>query len=49
MSITESLTTIRISALKEARKKFGYSSDWTADGKIMYKEQGDTKAKVYFG
>ena len=47
-SITESLTKIRMSALKEARNKFGYSSVWTADGKIMYKEEGDTKAKVYF-
>ena len=28
--------------------KFGYSSVWTADGKIMYKYEGDTKAKVYF-
>ena len=27
--------------------KFGYSSVWTADKKIMYKE-GDTKAKVLF-
>ena len=48
MSITKSLTKIRMSALKEARNKFGYSSVWTADGKIMYKEEGDTKAKVYF-
>ena len=47
MSINESLTKIRMSALKEARNKFGYSSVWTADGKIIYKE-GDTKAKIYF-
>ena len=48
MSITESLTKIRMSALKEARNKFGYSSVWTADGMIIYKEEGDTKAKIYF-
>ena len=48
MSITESLTEIRISALKEARNKFGFSSIWTADRKIMYEEEGDTKTKVYF-
>ena len=48
MSVTASLTKIRISTLKEAGNKFGYSSVWTADGKIMYKEEGDTKAKVYF-
>ena len=45
MSITESLTKIRMSALKEARNKFGFSSVWTANGKIVqrrrwYKYQG---------
>ena len=39
MSITDSLTKIRMSALKETRNKFGFSSVWTADGKILY-EQG---------
>ena len=48
MSITESLTKVRISALKEPRNKFRYSSVWTADRKIMYKEEGDRTAKVYF-
>ena len=48
MSVSESLTKIRMSAFKEARNKFGYSSVWTADGKIVYKEEGDTKAKIYF-
>ena len=48
ISISKSLTKIRMNALKEARNKFGYSSVWTADGKIMYKEESDTKAKIYF-
>ena len=48
MSITEILTKIRMSALKEARNKFRYSSVWTADGKIMHKDEGDTKAKNFF-
>ena len=48
ISITKSLTKIRMSALKEARNKFGYSSVWTADGKIMYKDKDDTTAKAYF-
>ena len=48
ISITKSLTEIRMSALKEARNKFGYSKAWTADGKVMYKDEGDTKTKVYF-
>ena len=37
-----------MSALKEARKKFGYSSVCTADGIIMYKDEDDIKFKVYF-
>ena len=46
MSITESLTKIRMSSLKKARDKFGYSSVWAAERKIMYKDEEDTKAKV---
>ena len=48
MSITKSLIKIRMSTLKEARNKLGFSSVWTADGKILYKEEGDAKTKVYF-
>ena len=48
VSITESLTKIGMSALKETRNKFGYSSVWTADGKIMHKDEVDTKVKIYF-
>ena len=48
MSITDSLIKIRMNALKETRNKFGFSSVWTADGKILYKEEGDTNTKVYF-
>ena len=48
MSITENLTKIRMSALNEARNKSGCSSVWTTDGKIMDKEEGEAKAKVYF-
>ena len=44
MPITVILTKIRMSALKEARNKFGYNSVWTSDGKIMYKDEGDVKA-----
>ena len=48
MSITKGLTKIRMSPLKEARNKFGHSNVSTADGKILYKDEGHTKAKVYF-
>ena len=37
-----------MSALKEARNMFEYSSVWTADVKIMYKDEDDIKFKVYF-
>ena len=48
MSITDRLTKIRMSALKETRNKLGHSSVWTADEKIMYKDEGNTNVKVYF-
>ena len=48
VAIAESLTKIRVSALKQVRTKFGYSRVWTADGKIMYKDEDDIKFKVYF-
>ena len=34
-----------MSALKEAGNKYGYSTVWTVDGKIMCKDEGDTNAK----
>ena len=54
MPVTKSLTKTRMNALKETRNKLGYSSVWTADGKMkaiqgpMYKDEGDTRARVYF-
>ena len=41
MPVTESLTKIRMTALKKARNK-GYSKVWTADGNMMYTDEGDT-------
>ena len=48
MSITKSLTEIRMRALNEARDKFRYRSVWKADEKIMYKVDGYAGSKVYF-
>ena len=48
MSTIESLSKIRMSALRDAKNKFRFSSVWTAGRKIMYKEEVDTKTKVYF-
>ena len=47
ISITKSLTKIRMSALKETRHKFGYSNVWTVDGRIMDTDDGNTKAIVF--
>ena len=47
-SNTKSLTKIRITTLNEARNEFGCRSIWTADGKMMFKAEGEAKAKVYF-
>ena len=45
MSITKSLTEIRMRALNEARDKFRYRSVWKADKKIMYKVMAMQVAK----
>ena len=37
-----------MSALNRARNMFGYSSVWSADGKITYKDEGEAKARVLF-
>ena len=48
VSITESLTACRIAKLKEAKGKFGFKNVWSNDGRIIYKENGDDKTKIYF-
>ena len=48
MSITESLTGLRISKLKEARDKFAFRNVWSTDGRIIYKEEGSDQTRVYY-
>ena len=48
MSITESLTRLRMSKLKEARYEFGFRNVWSTDGQILYKEEGSDQTKVYY-
>ena len=48
MSITESLTELRMSKLKEARDEFGFSNVWSTDGRILYKEEGSDQIRVYY-
>ena len=47
MSVTKGLTKSKMTLLKEARNKFGYSGVWRANQKIKNKNEGDTKAKLY--
>ena len=46
ISISESLTKLRLMKLKEARDQYTFANVWTQDGKIMFKV--DNKVKVYF-
>ena len=48
LSITVSLTNIRMRELNEARNKFRFRNVWTSYGKMMYRVESDTKAKIYF-
>ena len=48
VSITESLTAHRVAKLKEAVKKFGFNNVWSNGGRIIYKDNGDDKTKIYF-
>lgn len=47
ISITESLTKLRISKLNEARDTYNRSNVWTYDGRIMVKDDNN-KIRVYY-
>ena len=48
MSITESLTPLRMEMLKKAREEYTIQNVWTSDGKIMFKDTTDNKVKIYY-
>ena len=48
MSITESLTGLRMSMLKEARDEFGFRNVWSTDSRILYKEEGSDQTRVHY-
>ena len=48
VSITESLTKIRMKVIKRAREKFEFHSVWTYGGKVIYKDVNDSKIKTYY-
>ena len=49
ISVTESLTSLRISKLKDARDEYGFNKVWASDGRIMVMEEGSTKLEVIYG
>ena len=49
MSITESLNACRIEELSKAHNEHGFKNVWTIDGKILFKENGSNKAKLFYG
>ena len=46
-SVTESLTSLRMTKLKDARDEYGFKKIWTSDGRIMVMEEGSAKPKLY--
>ena len=48
VSMIESLTAHRAAKLKEVKEKFGCKNVWPNDGRIIYKDNGDDKTKIYF-
>ena len=48
ISIMESLTPRRMEKLTKAREEYGFKNVWTADGKILFKDNEDNKIKLYF-
>ena len=46
ISVTESLTSLRMAKLKDARDEYGFNKVWISDGRIMVMEEGSAKPKV---
>ena len=49
ISVTESLTSLRMTKLKDARDEYGFNKVWTSDDRIMVMEKGSAKPKVIYG
>ena len=49
VSITESLTARLMEELSKACNKHGFKNVWTINGKILFKENGSNKAKLFYG
>ena len=49
LSVTESLTSLRMTKLKDARDEYDFNKVSTSDGQIMVIEKGSAKPKVIYG
>ena len=49
ISVTESLTSLEMVKLKDARDEYGFNKVWISDGRIMMMEEGSDKPKVIYG
>ena len=47
VSITESLTKMRMEAVERAREEFEFHNDWKKKKKIMYKDVNNSQIKTY--
>ena len=48
VSITESLTKIRMDKLRQAKETYGFTNVWTNDGKIFFKLDSNAKPQAYY-
>ena len=48
-SVTESLTSLWMAKLKDARDQYGFNKVWTSEARIMVMEGGSAKPKVIYG
>ena len=48
ISVTKSLTKLRMSKLAKAREEFGFRNVWTVDGRICYIGEGSQFPKTYY-
>ena len=49
ISVTQSLNSLRMKKLKDARGECGFNKVWTSDGRIMVMAEGSAKPKVIYG
>ena len=45
ISVTESLSSLQMTNLKDARDEYGFNKVWTSDGRIVVMDEGSTKPK----